>query len=360
MAELGGEYYPPGQSRRISARLTIDNGQCKIFGTGDSDSALAETDFDDLAISPRLGDTPRVIDLPDGGRFETRENDAVDALLERLRRQRGHRLLHRMERHLPLVLIFTVIVALFVVASTLYGIPALSRQIAFQLSPETNRMLGKGTLQLLDKSTFSESELPPERQRQLLALFRSYTDRYPQWHITPMLRKGNEIGPNALALPGGEIVFTDELVELAEDDRELLAILGHEIGHLEQRHLMRRVLQNSMLTVVAIAVTGDVSTVSSMVYGIPTLLMELKYSREFETEADDFAFAFMQRNRLEPILFARIMRRLERTLSDDENDTDDNPGAFLSTHPPTAERIRRFEQARLDGHQGNSTGRIPE
>ncbi len=346
MTDPRGDYYPPGQSRRVAARMAIDDHQRAVFTATDDGEVLAIEDFTSLGISPRLGDTPRLIELQDGARFETRANDAIDAWLRQFQRHRGHRLLHRMERHLPLVLVFTVVVVLFVAASTLYGIPALSREIAFRLSPETNQMLGKGTLELLDKSTFGESELPPERQQQLLALFRDYTDRYPQWHITPLLRKGNDIGPNALALPGGEIVFTDELVELAEDDRELLAILGHEIGHLEQRHLMRRVLQSSMLTVVVVAVTGDVSTVSSMVYGIPTLLMELKYSREFETEADDFALGFMQRNRLDPILFARIMRRLEESISGEEAEDGDSSGAFLSTHPPTEERIRRFEQAR--------------
>ncbi len=344
MSGVAGGYFAPGQSRRHGARLSVDEqGHARIHAS-DSGVVLAEEDFDALEISPRLGDTPRLISLPDGGRFETNDNDAIDQLLAGAGRHGGYRLLHRMERHLPLVLVFTLLVGAFVYVSITYGVPALSRGIAFELSPETNQLLGQGTLELLDKTRFSESELPPERQKQLIALFRSYTDRYPQWHIQPLLRKGNQVGPNALALPGGEIVFTDELVELAEDDRELLAILGHEIGHLEQRHLMRRVLQSSMLTVVVVAVTGDVSTVSSMVYAIPTILMELKYSREFETEADDFAFEFLRQNRIAPVHFANIMRRLADSL-DEDVDSGDEDGAFLSTHPPTRERIRRFEEA---------------
>jgi len=345
MAEIRGDFYLPGQSARQAAVLEVDAHRHASFRADDG-SLLAEQDFDRLEISPRLGDTPRIITLENDARFETRANDAVDRLLRRFGAQAGHRLLHRMERHLPLVLLFTLLVGLFVGVSIIYGIPALSKSIAFRLPPEINQMLGQGTMKLLDESTFSESELPPERQRELLALFRQYTDRYPQWHIQPLLRHGNSVGPNAMALPGGQIVFTDELVGLAEDDGELLAILGHEIGHLEQRHLMRRVLQSSLLTVIVVTVTGDVSTVSSIVYAIPTLLMELKYSREFETEADDFAFSFMQQNRLEPVLFARIMRRLEAAYANgDALEEDDSGGDFLSTHPPTLERIRRFEKA---------------
>jgi len=341
---IRGDFHQPGRSERHPAVLEVaPDGHLSI--RCDRCDGPTPTLLDEIEISPRLGDTPRILRWPDGAQFETADNDGIDQLMQRFGRHRGYRILHRMERHLPLVLVFTVLVIAFVFVSVEYGVPALSRSIAESLPPEINRQLGQGALEVLDKTTFSPSELPQQRQQELLALFRGYTDRYPQWRIRPMLRKGNSIGPNALALPGGEIIFTDELVELAEDDRELLAILGHEIGHLEKRHLMRRVLQNSMLTAVVVSVTGDVSTVSAAVYALPTLLLELRYSRSFETEADDFAYAFLQQNDLQPAHFARIMRRLEREISDGSED-DDSITAYLSTHPPTEERIRRFEQAR--------------
>ena len=348
MTTIRGDFHPPGRSERHPAGLEVDP-QGRLSVRCDSHDGPAPTPLDEVEISPRLGNTPRVLRWPDGAQFETTDNDGIDRLMQRFGRHRGYRILHRMERHLPLVLLFTLLVIAFVFVSVEYGIPALSRSVAESLPPEVNRQLGQGSLEILDKTTFGPSELPPQRQRELLALFREYTDRYPQWQIRPLLRKGNSVGPNALALPGGEIIFTDELVELAEDDRELLAILGHEIGHLERRHLMRRVLQNSMLTAVVISVTGDVSTVSSAVYALPTILLELRYSREFETEADDFAYRFLQENGLKPSHFAHIMRRLERALSDEDSDEGEGSiGAYLSTHPPTAERIRRFEQAQQE------------
>ncbi len=348
MTTIRGDFHPPGRSERHPAELEVDP-QGDLSVRCDSHDGPAPTPLDEVEISPRLGNTPRVLRWPDGAQFETTDNDGIDRLMQRFGRHRGYRILHRIERHLPLVLLFTLMVITFVFVSVEYGIPALSRSVAESLPPEVNRQLGQGSLEILDKTTFGPSELPPQRQRELLALFREYTDRYPQWQIRPQLRKGNSVGPNALALPGGEIIFTDELVELAEDDRELLAILGHEIGHLERRHLMRRVLQNSMLTAVVISVTGDVSTVSSAVYALPTILLELRYSREFETEADDFAYRFLQENGLKPSHFAHIMRRLERALSDEDSDEgEDSIGAYLSTHPPTAERIRRFEQAQQE------------
>ena len=58
-------------------------------------------------------------------------------------------------------------------------------------------------------------------------------------------RASPALGPNAFALPSGIIVVTDELVTLAHDDREILAVLGHELGHVAHRHVMRQLLQSS-------------------------------------------------------------------------------------------------------------------
>ena len=45
-------------------------------------------------------------------------------------------------------------------------------------------------------------------------------------------RHGGYIDANAFALPSGIIVMTDELVELAKSDDELISVLAHEIGHV--------------------------------------------------------------------------------------------------------------------------------
>lgn len=345
MTELLGDFHSGRDSARQKARLRIDdNGQCRLY-LEDGERRRDCGAFEGLTVAPRLGSTPRIIELPDGSGFETRDNDAVDALLRRHGRARVHRWLHRLESHLPLVILATVLVAAFVAAMATWGIPAAARVTAQALSPEINRKLGQGTLEILDRSTFSESELPPKRQQQLRELFAPYVAAYPDWQIRILFRNGGDVGANAMALPGGQILFTDQMVGLAEDDRELLAVLGHEIGHLEHRHLMRRALQNSMITVIIMFISGDVSQASNLIYALPTLLMELAYSRDFELEADDFAYEFLTRNGFSPVWFARIMRRLEDQAHGGGNDGAASGSDFLSTHPPTLERIRRFEES---------------
>ena len=74
-------------------------------------------------------------------------------------------------------------------------------------------------------------------------------------------------------------------------DDELLAVLAHEIGHVRGRHAMRLVLQNSGLAVLLTALAGDAVGVTFLAVALPSMLLQSGYSRQFETEADDYAFA---------------------------------------------------------------------
>ena len=103
---------------------------------------------------------------------------------------------------------------------------------------------------------------------------------------------------------------------------------------------MRNILQNSVVATVVATLTGDASTLTLAVSGLPVLLVQAKYSREFETEADEFAFTLLRENDLSPELFADLMERLAQG-------REENPRAwsFLSSHPVTADRVMRARQA---------------
>jgi Zn-dependent protease with chaperone function len=104
-------------------------------------------------------------------------------------------------------------------------------------------------------------------------------------------RGGGKIGANAFALPGGFVVLTDELVALAETDLEIIAVLMHELGHVEMRHTLRQTLQGALPGLLLAAMTGDVDSLAS---GLPAALMQLRYSRQMETEADAYALASLR------------------------------------------------------------------
>ena len=151
-----------------------------------------------------------------------------------------------------------------------------------------------------------------------------------------MFRKSEQLGPNAVAIPSGEIVVTDELVTLARADEEVLAVLAHEAGHIARRHGLRQLFQDSVLSLVLTWFLGDVSVLAATA---PTAILQAKYSRDFEREADAFAAESLRRTGISPGYLADILERLDRTSRDRHRSGPVDP-EYLSTHPATAERIQ--------------------
>lgn len=219
-------------------------------------------------------------------------------------------------------------------------VPALAKRIAFSLPAATDRMLGREALQGLDKALLKPTGLSPRRQAELKALFASMTASIPgaaDYRIE--LRASQRIGANALALPSGIVVVTDALVELAANDDELIAVLAHEIGHLRQRHGLRRLLQDSATLLVLVAVTGDIGSMVSLGAALPNLLLQSKYSRDFEREADDFAFAYLKRHSIAPESLTAILLRMEKKFGA-------SGASYWSSHPSAQERAERSRAAR--------------
>ena len=152
---------------------------------------------------------------------------------------------------------------------------------------------------------------------------------------------------NAFALPNGDIVFTDDLVELVKEDEELVAVLFHELGHLQYKHITRRALQNSMVALLTIFIMGDVD-ISIDLLAVPTVILDLSYSRAFESEADLYALDELNKSGIDLDNFANVMVRLNKYYNDGKGDhfarpINDTP-SFLQTHPTTEDRVSLVQQ----------------
>jgi predicted Zn-dependent protease len=79
-----------------------------------------------------------------------------------------------------------------------------------------------------------------------------------------------------------------------------------------------------------------VTSITSLAATLPTFLLQAKYSRAFETEADDFALAQLAARGIPHEAFASILERMERASS-----TAPEALKYLSTHPSTRERAAR-------------------
>jgi predicted Zn-dependent protease len=286
-----------------------------------------------VRLEASLGNLPRRLDLPDGG------SCMVDAGFELPRRPgasapRVERWVNELEmRWLP-ALVAAALVLAGLWAGIVFGVPAAAKSVAARMNPAIERQMGQQTLAALDRLALSPSKMPEDRRAYFTARFADLVrlagagDEY-----VLQIRASPAVGPNAFALPGGTVVLLDELVEAAEHDDEVIAVLAHEIGHLHERHTMRHVLQTSVAGVLVAAVVGDVLSISSYAAALPAFLLEARYSRDFELEADGYGLALLDRAGVDRAHFVNFLTRLE------QEHGGDLPG-FLLTHPRADERGR--------------------
>ena len=296
--------------------------------------------LNDVRVSSRVGNTRRHLNFPDGSQCETDDNDAVDRLFSGIRSEAPRRLLHQLESRIGYVLGALLVTVALLWLGVNYGIPVLAKRIAFSLPSTTEKMLGQEALAVLDKILLEPTKLSLERQTELKALFVGMTssiDGGQGYQIE--FRASSKMGPNALALPSGIVVINDALVNLSKNNNELVAVLAHEIGHLQQRHELRRLLQDSVTGVLLIAITGDLSSIASLGAWLPALLVDTKYSRSFEMEADEFSFKYLKRHDIPTDSFVDILQRIESKSGSEGHFPD-----FLSTHPATRERIQNLRK----------------
>lgn len=292
-----------------------------------------------VKISDRLGNMPRSIYLPDGRVCEVYNNDAVDKALKVLSSHRTSRLIHTLESKSIFILPALAVTLALIFVFIAYVLPYSSEKIAYAIPQNIASKIGTGTLEAMDKMVLEPSKLDKSRQAGISKAFdtmATHLQKLPPLQLE--FRDAPKIGPNAFALPDGTIVMTDQLVKLSLNDQELLSILAHEIGHIKNRHAIRMVLQNSALLVILTTLTGDATTASSVISTLPTMLIERSFSRDLESEADDFALEVMKERGIALHYFADIMSRLA------QGESEDTTGEYFSSHPITASRIAKFRE----------------
>lgn len=348
MTKINGHYYQQGSSAREQCMLQVaDDGIVTLFDA--EGNHLLDTPLHDLEISSRLGNTPRFLTFPQGMRIETQENDALDQLLKAYSPKSYSNWLHILESNKRFVLLTLMLVIVFAWSMAKYGAPAIAKTGSKWIPQEVVKLIGQQSLESLDDFYFSSSKLPQEVRDRIITHFRPLIADHDHLDLRIIFRSTDEEIPNAFALPDGTMIFTDAMVRLAIEDDELLAIAAHEAGHVEFRHSMRHMIQSSILAFMVAVIAGNISGTSEVFLGIPVLLTELSYSREFEREADSYAVKWLQENSKSPLLFANIMSRMKNMMECNNEQKDCAAHKketskwldYFSTHPPTDERITK-------------------
>jgi Zn-dependent protease with chaperone function len=330
---IEGLYFDGRRAQARPVRLRVDGGQLIADGEQTWRWPLRDVQWPETT---RHGQ--RVLQLADGGQITVADSLAFD----RWRQAQGRRdgWVVRAQQSWRAVVLTVALLLVVLWGGYRWGVPALARGIVALVPAAADQALGESALRAITARWLKPSQLPPQRQQALRQRFEAAA---ACGGTAPPIRvlfhaASADLGPNAFALPGGTIVFTDAMVKLLDDrDDTLVGVFGHELGHVRHRHGMRALVQVGLLTAATSVALGDFS---DWLAAAPALLGQLAYSRAAEREADAEAVRLLRCNGLPPSAMVELFERLRRLGAV----TQGLPVA-LASHPLDEGRIEFFRTA---------------
>jgi predicted Zn-dependent protease len=143
---------------------------------------------------------------------------------------------------------------------------------------------------------------------------------------------------NAFALPGGQVFITTALFRELKTDGQRAGVLGHEIGHVIERHGNQRMAQNQLFQGLAAAggVAGGDQQSAQMAQAVAQMV-QMTYGRGDELESDKWGVRLTYLAGYDPRAMIGVMEVLERAGGE-------GPPEFFSTHPKPANRVGYIQQ----------------
>ncbi len=144
---------------------------------------------------------------------------------------------------------------------------------------------------------------------------------------------------NAFALPGGQVFITMGLYKLLTTEDQLAGVLGHEIGHVINRHgsehMAKQELTQQLVQATQVASGGYDQ---GMVAQYAGQMVNLKYGRDDEIESDKYGVKYLVESGYKPEAMIEVMEILN-----DASGKNKSP-EFLSSHPNPENRIQRIKE----------------
>ena len=231
------------------------------------------------------------------------------------------------------------------------NLPSLGTVSGADLSPSEERALGEQIMQSVraDPTYLSDPELTEYLNRlgyQLVSHTKSSTYTFDFFAI-------RDATLNAFALPGGFVAVHTGTIVAAKSESELAGVMGHEIGHVTQRHIARMIegqkgnlavtLGSLLLAILAARAGGNSGgqAAAAIAMGSQAALIQsqLNYSQNAEREADRIGLQTLAASGFDP----RGMENFFKRLQANNRFYESAAPAYLSTHPLTTERLIDME-----------------
>jgi Zn-dependent protease with chaperone function len=257
----------------------------------------------------------------------------LPALIERHRQDRG--------KQLQLVGISTGALVSVIVAY-IFGVPLLAGNIVRVMPTQWEQDFGDTVATQLEAQLKEEGgwEIcdpnPNSVANRAIARFADAAMEGAGSPFKPSITVVRSSVPNAFALPGGKAFYFSALLDQTETPDEFAGVMAHELGHVAHRHVMESLVSSAGTGLLIGFILGDMSGLS-IAGGLGALLIDTRFSRQAEAEADRFSAAVAARLGFDPVGLPNL---LERVSADDDFT---RALALLSTHPLTEERRRALE-----------------
>lgn len=150
---------------------------------------------------------------------------------------------------------------------------------------------------------------------------------------------------NAFALPGGKIGVYTGILKVAENQDQLGAIIGHEVGHVIEHHSNERLSSNQVsqmgMSIVSVVLESqNIESRNMLMAGLGLGVQYgvlMPYGRSHESEADIVGQDLMARSGFDPKASIKLWQNMDKLAKG-------APPEFMSTHPSNATRIKQLNE----------------
>lgn len=148
---------------------------------------------------------------------------------------------------------------------------------------------------------------------------------------------------NATATPHGTIILHQGMLDLGLTQEEVGALMAHEIAHLVRDHAIQRLVRNIQAARLASYQAQRYGKGSAQLAYLTQQVRNLSFNREEEHEADEIGVALLKKAGMDTEAMAGLLEKLNAFIAADGRIK--QPPPYLSSHPPTVERIARVREA---------------
>ena len=216
----------------------------------------------------------------------------------------------------------------------LYILPPIAEKSATLLPESFDNHIGNMVMETI----IEESKIDVEKTKHL----QQFATELNLGNTKPLeftVVKSSEV--NAFALPSGQIVIYTAILDEIKSYDQLVALLGHEASHVNNRHSIKILSRNLAGYMMISLLFSDISGIMSLLAENAQQLHSLSYSREFEEEADEQGLKILIDNNVNPYAMIKLFEQLEK-------ESEFSVPKIISTHPLTKDRKEHMQKIILE------------